>query len=54
MAQAPRTSDKESIGSQHYRARDYCYTPPDGIHAAWSESGCEFLVVLPEPVEILA
>jgi quercetin dioxygenase-like cupin family protein len=42
------------IGNKLFRADEYCYTPPDGVHAAWSESGCDFLVVLPKPVEILA
>jgi quercetin dioxygenase-like cupin family protein len=36
------------------RAGDYLYTPPGVAHAASSEAGCVFLVILPKPVEILA
>jgi hypothetical protein len=41
------------IGNRHLGARDYLYTPPQGVHAVWSESGCEMLVALPKPIEIL-
>ena len=41
------------IGRDRLKAGDYLYTPPDGKHAASSERGCLFLVILPKPVEIL-
>jgi anti-sigma factor ChrR (cupin superfamily) len=41
------------IGSARLRAGDYLYTPPSGTHAASSEGGCVFLVVLPKPVVFL-
>ena len=41
------------IGRHRLKAGDYLYTPPGGIHAASSETGCIFLVTLPKPVVIL-
>ena len=42
------------VGPETLGAGDYLYTPPNGIHAASSRDGCLVLVVLPEPVRILA
>jgi quercetin dioxygenase-like cupin family protein len=42
-----------TIGGDRLGAGDYLYTPPNGKHAASSETGCVFLVTLPRPVEIL-
>jgi quercetin dioxygenase-like cupin family protein len=41
------------IGAHRLGPGDFLYTPPDGKHAASSQGGCVFLVVLPRPVEIL-
>jgi len=41
------------IGRDRLEAGDYLYTPPCGTHAASSEGGGVFLVILPTPVEIL-
>ena len=41
------------IGRDRLKAGDYLYTPPNSTHAASSEHGCVFLVMLPQPVEIL-
>jgi quercetin dioxygenase-like cupin family protein len=42
------------VGPHRLTSGDYLYTPPDGKHAAGSETGCLVLVTLPRPVEILA
>jgi quercetin dioxygenase-like cupin family protein len=41
------------VGKDHLYAGDYLYTPPDGIHAVWSENGCVVLVCVPKAVEVL-
>ena len=41
------------IGRDRLKAGDYLYTPPDGVHAASSEGGCVFLVILPRPVAFI-
>lgn len=41
------------VGGDELVEGDYLYTPPGGAHAAESRDGCLFLVVLPEPIEIL-
>jgi len=42
------------VGPDKLGPGDYLYTPPDGVHAASSRTGCLVLVVLPKPVRILA
>jgi quercetin dioxygenase-like cupin family protein len=42
------------VGSEKLYAGDYLYTPPNAIHAASSQRGCLVLVMLPQPVRILA
>lgn len=42
-----------TIGRDHLQPGDYYYTPPNGKHAASSENGCTFLVILPKPIEII-
>ena len=42
-----------TIGPDPLKAGDYLYTPPGGVHGAFSLSGCVFIVTLPQPVEIL-
>ncbi len=41
------------IGGERLGPGDYLYTPPDARHAATSEAGCVFLVVLPQPVRVV-
>ena len=41
------------VARDHLRAGDYLYTPPGGVHAAWSEAGCLAFVTLPKPVVVL-
>jgi quercetin dioxygenase-like cupin family protein len=42
------------VGDDILRAGDYLYTPPNAVHSASSEGGCLVLVMLPQPVRILA
>jgi len=35
------------------KAGDYLYTPPGFRHGVYSEEGCEFMLIIPEEVEIL-
>jgi anti-sigma factor ChrR (cupin superfamily) len=44
---------KMNVGGDSLGPGDYLFTPPGGAHAARSEEGCMFLVVLPEPIRIL-
>ena len=44
---------KIKFGNKNLAAGDYLFTPPNGKHAVWSESGCTMLLVIPEEVEIL-
>jgi quercetin dioxygenase-like cupin family protein len=44
---------KVKFGNTNLAAGDYLFTPPNGKHAVWSESGCTMLLVIPEEVEIL-
>jgi quercetin dioxygenase-like cupin family protein len=41
------------FGNKNLSAGDYLYTPPGGIHAVWSKTGCVMLLIIPEEVEIL-
>jgi len=41
------------VGKDHLYAGDYLYTPPEGKHAVWSETGCVVLVSVPKAVEVL-
>ncbi len=41
------------FGNKILAAGDYLYTPPGGIHAVWSKTGCVMLLIIPEEVEIL-
>jgi len=43
-----------TVGGDDLAVGDYLYTPPGGSHAARTAEGCLFLVVLPEPIEILS
>ena len=43
-----------TVGGDRMKAGDYLYTPPNAIHAASSQGGCLVLVVLPQPVRIVA
>lgn len=42
-----------NVGGDRLSPGDYLFTPPGGAHAAATEKGCSFLVVLPEPIRIL-
>lgn len=42
------------VGPEKLGPGDYLYTPPNAIHAASSQGGCLVLVMLPQPVRILA
>jgi quercetin dioxygenase-like cupin family protein len=39
------------LGADRLGAGDYLYTPPGGIHAAWSQDGCTMLIVVGKPIE---
>lgn len=41
------------LGKDHLYAGDYLYTPPDGKHAVWSQTGCIVLLNVPQEVEII-
>ena len=41
------------FGKEILKPGDYLYTPPGGIHAVHSKSGCTILLSVPEEVEIL-
>jgi quercetin dioxygenase-like cupin family protein len=42
-----------TFGKHHLTAGDYLYTPPNGKHAVWSQTGCIMLLSVPEEVVIL-
>jgi len=41
------------IEGANLKIGDYLYTPPGFRHGVYSEHGCEFMLIIPEEVEIL-
>ena len=41
------------VGRDHLKTGDYLYTPPNGKHAASSQTGCIMLVTVGKPIEII-
>ena len=37
------------LGAETLHSGDYLYTPPGGIHAAWSPQGCVLFIVVGQP-----
>ena len=42
-----------SVSGQGMKVGDFLFAPPGSIHEVTSETGCMFLSILPEPLEII-
>lgn len=39
------------LGKDTLGPGDYLYTPPGGVHAAWTDEGCTMLILVGQPIE---